>query len=396
MFCLCGCNQETQKTETEGLEYVLMEDGSCYSVKGVGTATEKNIIIPSIYEGLPVKFISAFAFQNSTIESVEIPDSVTTIGCEAFTRCKNLEYVYIPKSVIRIESGAFKSCNNLTLYWEAESKPERWWSTCDYNHFNVKKSNFHNVDDVLYFTNDVTKEAILTKYDNDAKGMVKIKDTVSINGIDYTITEIDDYAFRNCNLIESIVFSDSIEKIGTNAFDLCTGLKNIEISSSIKQIEPSSFAYCNHLESIKVDPNNKIYDSRDNCNAIIETETNCLIKGCKTTVIPETVKIIGVWSFYKCDLVKIVIPEGVIHINEKAFYQCNTMFLLQIEIPNTVKTIGEGAFAFSRNFNNFYFNGTLEEWKSIKIYGSFDDPSEYANNFYVLDENNKYYKVNKK
>ena len=48
------------------------------------------------------------------------------------------------------------------------------------------------------------------------------------------------------------------------------------------------------------------------------------------------------------------------------------------------------------NFNNFYFNGTLEEWKSIKIYGSYDDPSEYANNFYVLDENNKYYKVNKK
>ena len=146
---------------------------------------------------------------------------------------------------------------------------------------NVKKSNFHNVDDVLYFTNDVTKEAILTKYDIDAKGMVKIQDTVSINGIDYTITEIDDYAFRNCNLIESIVFSDSIEKIGKNAFDSCTDLKNIEISSSIKQIEPSSFAYCNHLESIKVDPNN-------NCVFFINTLTSKIKK--KYSLLPANKK----------------------------------------------------------------------------------------------------------
>ena len=80
--------------------------------------------------------------------------------------------------------------------------------------------------------------------------------------------------------------------IGTEAFTYYIELKSINIPASVTEIGLSPFAGCSSLETIIVDAKNKVYDSRDNCNAIIETASNTLIQGCPNTTIPNTVIII--------------------------------------------------------------------------------------------------------
>lgn len=109
------------------------------------------------------------------------------------------------------------------------------------------------------------------------------------------------------------------------------------------EIGEGAFFGCSGLTSIVVAKGNSKFDSRDNCNAIIETETNHLIAGCKNTSIPNSVTKIGWGAFYDCDgLTSITIPNSVTEIGRGAFYDCNG--LTNITIPNSVTEIGKGAF----------------------------------------------------
>ncbi len=103
-----------EQVPTEGLEYTLSEDGTYYIV-AIGTATDTDIVIPSEYEGLPVKEISLQAFIDCyNITSVTIPESVTTIGAYAFANCKKLTSVTLPSSLTTIKAAAFSDCTKLT------------------------------------------------------------------------------------------------------------------------------------------------------------------------------------------------------------------------------------------------------------------------------------------
>ena len=127
------------------------------------------------------------------------------------------------------------------------------------------------------------------------------------------------------------------------AFHSCSSLEEITIPSTVTSIGSNAFYGCSSLASIKVDPNNPVYDSRDNCNAIIETETNTLIVGCGNTVIPSSVTTIRDLAFYGCSsLTSIIIPSGVDYIGDYAFYGC--LSLTSVTIPDGTIYIGEGAF----------------------------------------------------
>ena len=135
----------------------------------------------------------------------------------------------------------------------------------------------------------------------------------------------------------------SVASIGENAFFECSSLTSIEIPSTVISIGDNPFVSCPSLTSIVVESGNTFYDSRNNCNAIIETGTNTLIAVCQNTVIPNSVTSIGDYAFGGCSfLTSIELPSGVTSIRNYAFYECSS--LTSIEIPSGVTSIGNYAF----------------------------------------------------
>ena len=103
---------------------------------GIGSCTDTDVIIPSIYKELPVTVIGGNAFQGcASIVNLTIPDSVTEIGCDAFYNCSSMKSIFIPDSVYKISYPVFCACNSLTIYCEIESKPDGWserWNAKDW------------------------------------------------------------------------------------------------------------------------------------------------------------------------------------------------------------------------------------------------------------------------
>ena len=119
------------------------------------------------------------------------------------------------------------------------------------------------------------------------------------------------------------------------------------------------------LENITVSTDNEIYDSRNNCNAIIEISSNTLVVGCKNTMIPNTVKYIGDYAFESLDsLTKIIIPEGVESIGNYSFDFSGIEYIV---LPKTIKYIGYRAFWYCQSLDIVYYTETQADWNSISI-----------------------------
>ena len=148
----------------------------------------------------------------------------------------------------------------------------------------------------------------------------------SLTSIDIpsSVTSLGDECFYYCSSLTSIDIPSSVTSLGGNCFTFCSSLTSIDIPSSVTSLGSYCFIYCSSLESITVDKNNKVYDSRENCNAIIETSTNIMIQGCKTTVIPSSVTSLGSGCFSGCSsLTSIDIPPSVTSLGDYCFNNCN-------------------------------------------------------------------------
>ena len=195
---------------------------------------------------------------------------------------------------------------------------------------------------------------------NIPKGVTNIKDfafyecksLTSIN-IPEGVTNIGEGAFCWCVDLTSFTIPESVTSIGYNAFAQCSSLTSLSIPKSVTSIGYGAFGSCSNLTSISVDKNNAIYDSRDNCNAIIETASNTLIAGCSTSFIPEGVTSIGWSAFSGCSsLTAITIPESVTSIGYGAFMSCSN--LTSINIPKSVTSIGRYAFSSCSSLTDVY------------------------------------------
>ena len=224
----------------------------------------------------------------------------------------------------------------------------------------------------MWYSGSITIPATVT-YDGVAYSVTWIGDDAFMNCISLTaitipesVTSIGKHAFSNCRSLTAITLPEGVTSIGNSAFYSCISLTDITIPEGVTSIGSSAFSSCSSLTAITIPEGvtnigdraffgcrsltaivvakgNKVYDSRGDCNAIIETNSNTLIKGCATTIIPEGVTSIGVYAFDNCrSLTSITIPEGVTRIGNGAFYGCNN--LTAITLPESVTIIGDWAF----------------------------------------------------
>ena len=318
------------------------------------------------------------------LTSATIPNSVTTIGASAFNNCSALKSITIPKSVIEIGTWAFGWCSALSNIAVEEGNPV--FDSRDNCNAIIKTA-----------TNSLVQGCKSTIIPNSVSDIAEwafhsCRGLTSIT-IPNGVTNISSSAFSGCIDLTNITLPNTLTSIGSTAFGDCTSLTSITIPKSVTKISGSILTFCVNLSSIKVEEGNKVYDSRNNCNAIIETSTNSLIQGCKSTVIPNDIKSIG-WDAFSGfnELTNITIPDGVTSIGGSAFRACRGITsitipdgvtkiepftfsdcggLTNITLPNSIKHIAMEAFSQCRSLTDVYYQGTEEQWKAI----TFDNPN---------------------
>ena len=260
------------------------------------------------------------------------------------------------------------------------------------------------VDGISYrvLSNNTVK--VVTKSKGLFSGNVIIPESVKYGYATYTVTSIGDSAFFGCDALTDITIPNSVTTIGEDAFYECSALTGITIPNSVTTIGdyaffgcdaltditiPNSvttigkdaFYKCSALTGITVSKDNPVYDSRDNCNAIIETATNTIIRGCENTVIPNNVTTIGDSAFFGCDaLIDVTIPNSVTTIGDGAFRDCSA--LTNVTIPNSVTTIGEYAFYGCSALTSVHIND-LSAWCNIEFEGFYANPLDYGGGLYL-------------
>ena len=392
----------------------------------------KNTIIPN-----GVTSIGSYAFEAcSGLTSVTIPNSVTSIGSSAFYGCSGLTSVTcLAENVPNTSSNAFSSYNiqNATLLVPAGSI-EAYQAAAPWSGFGniMRCDDSGSCGDNVTYTFDATTGTLtisgtgaMTNYTNTSSRpwfsyIDAIKTVVVTNGV----TSIGDYAFygcsgltsvnipnsvtaigydaffgcsgltsitvesgntvydsrENCNAIiktstnklvvgcKNTVIPNSVTSIGNYAFEGCSGLTSITIPNSVTSIGIEAFSGCSGLTSITVESGNTMYDSRENCNAIIKTSTNELVVGCKNTVIPNSVTSIGNYAFEGCSgLTSITIPNSVTSIGIEAFSGCSG--LTSITIPNSVTTIGNYAFYECSGLTSITIPNSVTSISGYAFYG---------------------------
>ena len=304
----------TEITEEEKKNAVRDEYGALYTADGLklikGPDDETSY---TIKKGTVIIGDYAFSWCIS-LQSINIPDSVTSIGDKAFSCCMSLQSINIPDSVTSIGNSAFEECK----FHQAINVPDSVTSIGNRAFYGCKSLQSILLPDGL------------TSIGDDA--FLLCESLQSIN-IPSSVTSIGKGVFEECKFLQAINIPDSVISIGNSAFWGCTSLQSINIPDSVTSIGNMAFYGCKSLQSIVLP---------DGLTSIGDRAFgDC--KYLKSIVLPDGLTSIGNSAFWGCEsLQSINIPGSVTSIGYSAFYRCTS--LKSINMPGSVTSIGDSAF----------------------------------------------------
>ena len=385
--------------ERDGSDLASTTTATAYTHKTLASSVSADDL--TLYPAIANKaFIGWTETQGSTnvISSIQLSNTDSTHNIIGATTAKTLYPVYkngtVPASNLTYSSGSYRVTGDI----------------------DTTVTEFVYPDVYNNGTNGIAKVTYIEWYDL-GDGVLDGNTTIESVYHGKYITYIGDYTYFQCSNLMNVYLNDNCIDIGGSAFQLCTSLSNITIPNSVRSlgyytfwdcksltsiiipnnltsIEIYAFGGCDNLTSIVVSEGNTVYDSRNNCNAIIETATNTLHIGCKNTLIPNSVISIGHGAFYDLEsLTNITIPSSVTSIGDYAFRDCTS--LTSITIPNSVTSIGSYAFLGCTNLTSVTFNDTTT-WQKAN-YSSFTmnvstvDVSNPTQNATWLKSTSEYY-----
>ena len=319
-----------------------------------------------------VTSIGGNAFEGcSGLTELTLPNGVRSIGDSAFSGCSGLTELTLPNSVTSIGNYAFSDCSGLEkITVDRGNKRYDSWGNCN----SIIETGTNTL--IVGCKNSVIPNSVTSIGDCAFYGCSGLTELTLPN----SVTSIGDGAFSGCSGLTELTLPNSVTSIGDCAFYGCTGLTELILPNSVSSIGDIAFTYCSGLEKITVESGNSCYDSRDNCNSIIDTEFNTLIVGCKNSVIPNSVTSIGYYAFYGCSgLTELTLPDSVASIGDGAFICCSDLSKITslAEIP---PVCGSGVFdrVNKTNCELIVPEGSVAAYKQAEVWNEFSNISGFS------------------
>ena len=261
----------------------------------------------------------------NSISNVYLPQGLTSIGSDAFRYCGIKSVIIENESPLEISENTFEKRSYATLFVPFGCKST--YEGADY------WKEFRNIiekpgtEEIINFADANTKAVCVGKWDKNGDGELSNLEVCTVVDASNDFDNNEDII-----LFDEFRYFTGLSYLTSSYFYYCSNLQSITIPKSVLSVDGNLFRGCSNLTNLSVDEENTVYDSRNNCNAIIETSSNTLITGCKNTTIPNSVTSIGPRAFYSCELLtSVTIPSGVTSIGNYAFFDCSSLTSVTVE-----------------------------------------------------------------